>query len=283
MYNQISNSNVQYMASGGALATLAGSTEKYLAKYLTDSKKLKSLEMLGKSLAKKNTALSQKIKLFTQGNLDVEGVREMQRLAQEHYHKSGSYLARKAKIELAQRYRKQAIELLDKVAKGKAAQTEQVVQAANPIEQVVQAANPIPGNTLSGWWRKSKKWVNEHPKTTFGIPLIAASGIGRDALSGVAALYTARPFTSDTSGESGNTKYLEVNGTKIPITMLGNGNFTLSPNQDENQTVTSVGDDIDALIAGASTPVNSSTVSQISSDTSQPDYNSINDLFEDYQ
>lgn len=213
-----------------------------------------------------------KSKGVTEGT-NKEFYEAIKKIAEER-RKLGSYKERKAKFW---ENREKAKEIANKANKP-------TTETTKPAEQTA-APGPVPGSTLSGWWKKSKEWINNHPKTIIGAPIIAASGIGRDALHGLGTLYSARPFTSGTSEENKDKKYLEINGTKIPITMVENGNFILSSDQGENQTATSVGDDIDALIAGASTPISTSTpaATQQANDTSQPDYNSINDLFEDYR
>ena len=69
--------NIPYMASGGALFTLAGSSLKYLKKILDSEKGIKSLRGLVLNLTKKNPSLAEGIKNLLDGKLDAKGIEDI--------------------------------------------------------------------------------------------------------------------------------------------------------------------------------------------------------------
>nr|DAR22821.1 MAG TPA: hypothetical protein [Caudoviricetes sp.] len=69
--------NIPYMAGGGALFSLAGSTSKYLEKLLGSEKGIKSLKGLSLSLSKKNPTLSSGIKNLLDKKLDAKGIEDL--------------------------------------------------------------------------------------------------------------------------------------------------------------------------------------------------------------
>ena len=155
-----------------------------------------------------------------------------------------------------------------------------------PTEQPARSANPVKGTTLSSRWQQAKTWMNNHPKTTIGVPIFAASGIGRDILGEAWSAYNSHPFSSD-SEDKKQKSVVTIDGVDIPITMGNNGKFVVDTTGSKKPKTTPE-DDIDSLIDAAK--ATSTTPSKpISSDPSQnvtiSDQNQqmINDLFPDDQ
>ena len=109
----------------------------------------------------------------------------------------------------------------------KAAQQNQAQNQAqgNPSREGT-SANPVPGTTLSGRWKQFRNWMDNHPKTTIGVPLFAASGTGRDILGGAWSVYNSHPFSSD-SEEKKQKSVVTIDGVDIPIIMGSNGKFVV--------------------------------------------------------
>lgn len=164
----------------------------------------------------------------------------------------------------------------------KAAQQNQA--QGNPSREVA-SANPVPGTTLSGRWKQFRNWMDNHPKTTIGVPILAVSGIGRDILGGVWSAYNSHPFSSD-SEEKKQKSVVTIDGVDIPIIMGSNGKFAVDTTGSKKPKKTPE-DDIDSLIdAAASTSNVANTLpSDPSSNTSVSDQSQqmINDLFDDNQ
>lgn len=171
-----------------------------------------------------------------------------------------------------ERIKQKVDKITDKVA-------ENTKQVKNTVKEATetQPTNPIPGTTLSSRWKQVKQWMNNHPKTVAGGALFLGSGTGRDILSQVGSLYSARPFNSATAADQ---QIVTINGVDIPITKSSNGKFIPIQGDDSQATPTSAGDDIDALInnarAEAETP-DAQNYPQIA------DQETINDLFADDQ
>ena len=168
----------------------------------------------------------------------------------------------------------------------KAAQQNQAQNQAqgNPSREVT-SANPVPGTTLSGRWKQFRNWMDNHPKTTIGVPLFAASGTGRDILGGAWSIYNSHPFSSD-SEEKKQKSVVTIDGVDIPIIMGSNGKFVVDTTGSKKPKKTPE-DDIDSLIdAAASTSNVANTLpSDPSSNISVSDQSQqmINDLFPDDQ
>lgn len=196
--------------------------------------------------------------------LSEEEVKKLVTLAQNYRRSTIPYQNRRVKIN----------EQIANLKKPKVSQNSPQQVPTKPVEQ----SNPIPGTTLSGRWKQVRQWMNNHPKTVVGGTLFAGSGTGRDILSKVGALYTARPFTSTPATDQ---QVVTINGVDIPITKSSNGKFVPISTKDSNSSPvsTNAGDDIDALINNArtETPVVAQNTPQIS------DQQAINDLFEDDQ
>ena len=168
----------------------------------------------------------------------------------------------------------------------KAAQQNQAQNQAqgNPSREVT-SANPVPGTTLSGRWKSFRNWMDNHPKTTIGVPIFAASGIGRDILGGAWSAYNSHPFSSD-SEEKKQKSVVTIDGVDIPIIMGSNGKFVVDTTGSKKPKKTPE-DDIDSLIdaAAATSNVANTLPSDPSSNISVSDQSQqmINDLFDDDQ
>ena len=154
-----------------------------------------------------------------------------------------------------------------------------------PTEQPARSANPVKGTTLSSRWKQAKTWMNNHPKTTIGVPIFAASGIGRDILGGAWSAYNSHPFSSD-SEEKKQKSVVTIDGVDIPIIMGSNGKFVVDATGSKKPKKTPE-DDIDSLIdaATATSNVANTPPSDPSSNISVSDQSQqmINDLFDDDQ
>lgn len=154
-----------------------------------------------------------------------------------------------------------------------------------PTEQPARSANPVPGTTLSGRWKQFRNWMDNHPKTTIGVPIFAASGTGRDILGGVWSAYNSHPFSSD-SEEKKQKSVVTIDGVDIPIIMGSNGKFVVDTTGSKKPKKTPE-DDIDSLIdaAAATSNVANTLPSDPSSNISVSDQSQqmINDLFDDDQ
>ena len=188
---------------------------------------------------------------------------------------------------LAQNYRRSNIYYQNrrkKINEQMAARRKQLEAPQNPPQSAPtkpgKQSNSVPGTTLSGRWKQAKQWMNNHPKTVVGGALFLGSGTGRDILSKVGSLYSARPFTSSPAVDQ---QVVTINGVDIPIIKSSNGKFIPVSAQVNNSspTPTDAGDDIDALINSAKGETEPSDTIQ---DPSQvPDQQTINDLFADDQ
>ena len=168
----------------------------------------------------------------------------------------------------------------------KAAQQNQAQNQAqgNPSREGT-SANPVPGTTLSGRWKQFRNWMDNHPKTTIGVPLFAASGTGRDILGGAWSIYNSHPFSSD-SEEKKQKSVVTIDGVDIPIIMGSNGKFVVDTTGSKKPKKTPE-DDIDSLIDAAASTSNVANTppSDPSSNISVSDQSQqmINDLFPDDQ
>lgn len=209
--------------------------------------------------------------------------------------KGGSELSKeesKKLVTLAQNYRKHNDYYKNRRAKIReqlaARRTPQNNSPQQPTQQPTAPTqtNPIPGTTLSGRWKQFKNWMNNHPKTTIGVPIFAASGIGRDILGGAWSAYNSHPFSSD-SEDKKQKSVVTIDGVDIPITMGNNGKFVVDTTGSKKPKKTPE-DDIDSLIdAAKATPT---TPSQPVPNTpnqnvaiSDQNQQMINDLFPDDQ
>ena len=162
-----------------------------------------------------------------------------------------------------------------------------------PTEQPARSANPVKGTTLSSRWKQAKTWMNNHPKTTIGVPLLAlGTGPGRYITGNAFKAIQSNPkswFGNSVPESETASDFVMIDGTKIPIKRSADGYF-VPVNQNNNQTTTvegnkysqiptDAGDDIDALINNAK----GQTSDAIQDPSQVLDQQTINDLFDDDQ
>ncbi len=191
-------------------------------------------------------------------------------------------------VTLAQDYRRNNIRYQTRRAKI----NEQLAAKRNPTPkatsakpaQPAQTTNPVPGTTLSARWKQAKTWMNNHPKTTIGVPLLAfGTGPGRYVTGNALKATQSDPGTwfGDSPSQSGEaTDFIMIDGAKIPIKKSAEGYF-VPVTQDTNQTPTAGADDIDQILAG----INSESSEAASQQDNTPviDQQAINNLFDDDQ
>ena len=155
-----------------------------------------------------------------------------------------------------------------------------------PTEQPAQPANPVPGTTLSARWKQAKTWMNNHPKTTIGVPLLAlGTGPGRYVTGNAVKAIQSNPenwFNGVPSQSGEASDFIVIDGTKIPIKRSAEGYFV--PVTQDNVQVPSVGgDNIDQTLAGITNENLGGTPQQQQGNMPVVDQQAINDLFEDDQ
>lgn len=155
-----------------------------------------------------------------------------------------------------------------------------------PTEQPAQSANPVPGTTLSARWQQAKTWMNNHPKTTIGVPLLAlGTGPGRYITGNAVKAIQSNPesWFDDSPATPGTSDFVMMpDGTKIPIKKSAEGYF-VPVAQDNSQTPSVEGDSIDQTLAGITNENLGGTPQQQSGNMLQIDQQAINDLFDDDQ
>lgn len=149
-----------------------------------------------------------------------------------------------------------------------------------------QSANPIPGTTLSARWQQAKTWMNNHPKTTIGVPLLAlGTGPGRYVTGNAVKAIQSNPenWFNDVPSQSGEASdFIVIDGTRIPIKRSAEGYFV--PVAQDNVQVPSVGgDNIDQTLAGITNENLGGTPQQQQGNMPVVDQQAINDLFEEDQ
>ena len=159
----------------------------------------------------------------------------------------------------------------------------------NPSKEVA-SANPVPGTTLSSRWQQAKQWMNNHPKTTIGVPLLAlGTGPGRYITGNAFKFTQSNPeswFGNSAPESEAASDFIMIDGTKIPIKRSAEGYFV--PVDQNNQTPPVEGDNIDQTLAGI-TNENLGGIPQQQPLQQQPesmpqvDQQTINDLFADDQ
>lgn len=155
----------------------------------------------------------------------------------------------------------------------------------NPSREVA-SANPVKGTTLSSRWQQAKTWMNNHPKTTIGVPLLAlGTGPGRYVTGNVFKLTQSNPesqFGNSAPESETASDFIMIDGTKIPIKRSAEGYF-VPVNQDNNQTPPVEGDNIDQTLAGITNESLGGAPQQQPENMPQIDQQAINDLFDDDQ
>lgn len=218
--------------------------------------------------------------------LSDEEAKKLATLAQNYRKSNIHYQNRRNKInEQIASKRKSTQQSAQEITQKAAQQNQAQNQAQGNPSKEVTSANPVPGTTLSGRWKQFRNWMDNHPKTTIGVPIFAASGTGRDILGGVWSAYNSHPFSSD-SEEKKQKSVVTIDGVDIPIIMGSNGKFVVDTTGSKKPKKTPE-DDIDSLIdaATATSNVANTLPSDSSSNISVSDQSQqmINDLFDDDQ
>lgn len=155
-----------------------------------------------------------------------------------------------------------------------------------PAEQPAQPANPVPGTTLSARWKQAKTWMNNHPKTTIGVPLLAlGTGPGRYVTGNAVKAIQSNPenWFNDTPSQSGEASdFIVIDGTRIPIKRSAEGYF-VPVTQDNAQAPSIGGDNIDQTLAGITNENLGGTPQQQQGNMPVVDQQAINDLFDEDQ
>lgn len=155
-----------------------------------------------------------------------------------------------------------------------------------PTEQPARSANPVKGTTLSSRWQQAKTWMNNHPKTTIGVPLLAlGTGPGRYVTGNAMKAIQSNPeswFGNSVPESETASDFIMIDGTKIPIKRSAEGYF-VPVNQSDNQTPPVEGDNVDQTLAGITNENLGGTPQQQPENMPQVDQQAINDLFDDDQ
>lgn len=155
-----------------------------------------------------------------------------------------------------------------------------------PTEPTARSANPVKGTTLSSRWQQAKTWMNNHPKTTIGVPLLAlGTGPGRYVTGNAMKAIQSNPeswFDNSPSTPDASDFVMMPDGAKIPIKKSAEGYF-VPVAQDNSQAPSVEGDNIDQTLAGITNKNLEGTPQQQSGNMPQIDQQAINDLFDDDQ
>lgn len=155
-----------------------------------------------------------------------------------------------------------------------------------PTEQPARSANPVKGTTLSSRWQQAKTWMNNHPKTTIGVPLLAlGTGPGRYVTGNAMKAIQSNPeswFGNSVPESQTASDFIMIDGTKIPIKRSAEGYF-VPVNQTNNQTPPVEGDNVDQTLAGIKNENLGGAPQQQPESMPQIDQQTINDLFDDDQ
>ena len=155
-----------------------------------------------------------------------------------------------------------------------------------PTEQPARSANPVKGTTLSSRLQQAKTWMNNHPKTTIGVPLLAlGTGPGRYVTGNAMKAIQSNPeswFGNSVPESETAQDFIMIDGTKIPIKRSAEGYF-VPVNQSNNQTPPVEGDNVDQTLAGITNENLGGAPQQQPESMPQVDQQTINDLFDDDQ
>lgn len=155
-----------------------------------------------------------------------------------------------------------------------------------PTEQPARSANPVKGTTLSSRWQQAKTWMNNHPKTTIGVPLLAlGTGPGRYVTGNAMKAIQSNPeswFGNSVPESETASDFIMIDGTKIPIKRSAEGYF-VPVNQNNSQTPPVEGDNVDQTLAGITNENLGGAPQQQPEGMPQIDQQAINDLFDDDQ
>lgn len=140
--------------------------------------------------------------------------------------------------------------------------------------------------TLSSRWQQAKTWMNNHPKTTIGVPLLAlGTGPGRYVIGNAMKAIQSNPeswFGNSVPESETAQDFIMIDGTKIPIKRSAEGYF-VPVNQSNNQTPPVEGDNVDQTLAGITNENLGGAPQQQPKSMPQVDQQAINDLFDDDQ
>ena len=188
---------------------------------------------------------------------------------------------------LAQNYRRSNIHYQNRRNKI----NEQIAAKRNPTPKPTEApteqpARPVKGTTLSSRWQQAKTWMNNHPKTTIGVPLLAlGTGPGRYVTGHAMKAIQSNPeswFGNSVPESETAQDFIMIDGTKIPIKRSAEGYF-VPVNQSNNQTPPVEGDNVDQTLAGITNENLGDAPQQQPESMPQVDQQAINDLFDDDQ
>ena len=165
--------------------------------------------------------------------------------------------------------------------------TQEGAQQSTSTPVQPETTNPIPGTTLSGRWKQFRNWMNNHPTTTVGVPLLAlGTGPGRYVTGNAFKAIQSNPeswFGNSVPGSETSSDFVMMpDGTKIPIKRSAEGYF-VPVSQNNNQTSSVEGDNIDQTLAGITNENLESAPQQQPESMPQVDQQAINDLFDDDQ
>lgn len=153
-------------------------------------------------------------------------------------------------------------------------------------EQPARSDNPVSGTTLSSRWQQAKTWMNNHPKTTIGVPLLAlGTGPGRYVTGHAMKAIQSNPeswFGNSVPELETASDFIMIDGTKIPIKRSAEGYF-VPVNQSNNQTPPVEGDNVDQTLAGITNENLGGVPQQQLESMPQVNQQAINDLFDDDQ
>ena len=128
--------------------------------------------------------------------------------------------------------------------------------------------------------------MDNHPKTTIGVPLLAlGTGPGRYITGNAFKAIQSNPkswFGNSVPESETAFDFVMIDGTKIPIKRSAEGYF-VPVNQNNNQTTTVEGDNVDQTLAGITNENLGGAPQQQPENMPQVDQQTINDLFDDDQ
>lgn len=189
---------------------------------------------------------------------------------------------------LAQDYRRSNIhyyakrEKINKEIAAKSKPAPKPIEA--PVEQTVQKAKAVHGTTLSARWKQAKTWMNNHPKTTIGVPLLAlGTGPGRYVTGNVIKATQSNPeswFDNSPATPDALDFVMMPDGTKIPIKKSDEGYFIPVAQNNNNKTPSVEKDSIDQTLAGITNENLGGVSQQQLVNMPQVDQQAINDLFD---
>lgn len=239
--------NIQKFASGGTLASVAGSSVEWLFKRLMTGKASSKLHGLSSMFNSRSPQFAAEIKTLNQmvkdklkgtvqhSDTEIKAqIKKAQELAKPVFQGTKEYKNRIASIKAR---REQA----QRVANAQSTNTTNTTTQA-----ATQSAAPKKKGTIGSWAKSVGTWLNEHPAIVVPTALIGGgTGIGRWAVGSAAK---ASQWSPDGKQADPNQKYIKINGQRLPVSIGDDGDLILS------STLNKPSDDsaIDDAIAGAS-------------------------------